>query len=282
MVNNYLFVLIFVIILIAVIGIMQYQLKKERIPPQFIQLLNEVERFQDPVLKSLQVNKLPDPVQRYIHLSHANLMNRPSFVQIHYSGFSRIDPDSNLLPITGKTYYCISKPGFFSQRRINQHNFIWTDIDQRYAIHSGYVTGKLFSVYPVFSFHGLSVDRLSQARYFCGAVWFPWILEPAANIEWEPVNDYTARLKITYHTIPVHLEINFDNKGLIHTISTPGEYRNRAGNMISFDLIVSFGRYLLKQGITVPQAIDIMWKLPEGDRIQEHLEITNIEYHSVL
>lgn len=271
--------LVFFIFFIIAISILFSQLRRDQIPSEFATLLKETERYSNPSLKTLQGTRLPDPVSRYLQGSLIKPDSRPSFVEVQFSGHQRLHPESDLRPVHGKNYYALVRPGFLSQSRFAWISLIWIDVIQRYSINDGYIEGKIFSIFPILSLIGLRMSRLSLTRYFSEAVWFPWIYESTPNLHWEPIDNHSAKLKVSYHPLIASFHVQFNDENQIEAISSLGQYNNQNGETIPYERIVSFGRYQQNQGISLPQEMNVVWRCSKEERILQQLTITNIIFH---
>lgn len=278
--DSFLLDLIFLWIILAAGFLFYLLIRATQYPQEFLALCNEIEKTHTPYKKADNPLVLPSPVQRYLKTSQVNSGNRPAFVRVKYTGYHRLYPQADLLPIHGDIYYCLSMPGFYSQSRTWMNRFIWADISHRYSINDGYLVGKLLSVLPFLSARGVRLSKFCLISYFCEAVWFPWVFCSSKNITWEPVDDRTARLRVSYHPLIATLDVQFNSDGFIQSISYPSQPRNQGCMVHSCTRIVSYEDYYIIQGIGIPQKIVVKQKSAHHEQLEKVLNLKKITFLS--
>ena len=279
MLENSILDLVYIFFFIIVMFLLISQFRNNHVPTDFDVLLKETERHPNPYLKSQHNEILPDPVTRYLQITHSKPINRPSYVEVQFSGYQRLRPESNLLPVKGKNYYTLARPGYISYSRFTWLSLIWIDIKQRYSINDGYMQGRIYSIIPVLSMIGLRLSKLCLARYISDAVWFPWVFEPTTNLDWEPEDDQTAIIRVSYHPLITRFRVRFNRENQIETISSLGQYVGHDGTVIPYERVVSYCDYQQIQGISIPMKMRVVWRCPEEERIVQDLKIISIQYH---
>lgn len=250
-----------------------------QIPREFLTLFNELEELYNPKQNTHSQILLPLSVHHYFKEAHISQGKRPAYVQVRYTGFHRLSPHSDLLPIHGNIYYCLSMPGFFSKSRTKMHRFIWTDIIHRYSVNDGYLLGKLFSILPFLSARGIRLSKSCLITYFSEAVWFPWVFSSFKNISWEPIDDKTARLRVSYHPLIITLDVRFNSKGLIQSILYPSQPQNNGHSTNTCTKVVSYEEYKMIGGFFIPQKITVKQKSAQQEQVEKILKIDTIIYH---
>ncbi|WP_319578006.1 DUF6544 family protein [uncultured Methanospirillum sp.] len=280
--DGFLLDLIFLWIVIAAGFLFFLLIRATQYPQEFLALCNEIEKSHAPHNNAIKFPVLPSSVERYLKTSQIHPGNKPAFVHIKYTGYHRLYPPADLLPIHGDIYYCLSMPGFYSQSRTWMNRLIWADISHRYSVNDGYLIGKLLSVFPFLSARGVRLSKLCLISYFCEAAWFPWIFRSSKNITWEEVDERTARLRVSYHPLIVTLDVQFNSDGFIQSISYPSKPRNPGCMVHSCTRIVSYEEYSVIQGVGIPRKIVVKQKSAHHEQPEKVLNLKKITFHSKL
>lgn len=280
MTNDILLDLMFLWAILAGGALVYGLMRTFQIPHEFMTLFTELEGSHNQNQKTNSHFLLPLSVHRYFKEAHISQGKRPTYVHARYTGFHRLSPHSDLLPIHGDIYYCLSMPGFFSKSRTKMHRFIWTDIIHRYSINDSYLIGKLFSIIPFLSARGIRLSKSCLITYFSEAVWFPWVFTSSKNISWEPIDDKTARLRVSYHPLIVALDVQFNSKGLIQSVSYPSKPQNNGHFARTCTKIVSYNEYKMIDGLFIPHKIEVKQKSAHQEQVEKVLMLETITYHA--
>lgn len=249
-----------------------------RPPSSFIPIIEHSLRFPDPVLHCDHDTSLPVPVEQYLNLSRIHDRDQPDYARIAVSGYEKSHPGSSSCPVRGIHYYSLGKPGFLQTSWVRSGRLTWIRSVKTYSRSQGTMKMRVFSFLPIMSVSGMAMSRLALIRYFCEAVWYPWILLPSSFLRWEPENSLMARMVVSYHQRPVSFNVTFTREGLISGLSSHEE-ESDDDILSSYDVRVVYKRYISLNGLTIPAELEVQWSLHRGPAATECLRVTHCGYH---
>ena len=139
---------------------------------------------------------------------------------------------------------------------------------------------KLLGLITVADVKGYEVDHGELMRFLAECIWFP---SAFLNdyIEWEAVDENSAKATITYGKTSATVTYHFNEKGEVTSI-TAKRYREVDGEFVLEDWEGEILEYREFNGLTVPSKVDIIWKLDSGDFSYDRIEVMEIEYNKPL
>ncbi len=229
-------------------------------------------------LKSVQILDLPAPLERYFHQSRFDMIKCLPCLEVQVSGFWQPKPGSPAIPVCGDIYYSINRPCFMELFRPTTWPHILKTIIFHQSVNDGYIEERFFSVLPMRRESGSCIRQMGLIKYFFQSVWFPWILHPSLYLNWEHVDERTARFTVSDSLIPLEFIVKFNESGLIE------EMRSEC-NLVFCDkhhsctkFIVLYGMYCDIQGLHIPQVIKIFKNDASEKNLYQHL--TLVSYHN--
>lgn len=236
----------------------------------------EGEKYQR-LITSDMLEDLPDPVQRY--MIYTGVAGSPwiDTVRLKQEGTFRLGPDRSWIPVTAEEFYTTDPPSLIWNARFKVAGLPLLRAKDRYESGHGHMFGKLAGLITVFDARGEKMDQATMIRYLNEIMWFPTAYL-GENINWEAVDDHSARVTFTDSGKSVSAQMFFDNTGRL-TNFTAKRYRE-IGGKFSLDLwstpILGYGE---RAGLKLPIRGQAVWNLPSGDLSYADLEITEVEYN---
>jgi hypothetical protein len=224
---------------------------------------------------------LPDPVRTY--LGRVIEDGRPYVrrVDLRQRGTFRVgDASSPWNPLAARQTVTVHPPGFVWRGRVDLSPFLPVRVVDSYLDGRGSLRALLLSTVPVADPEGgPELDEAELTRYLGEAVWFPTALLPREGVEWEAIDDRTARAVLDHREATASLVFRFDDDGLVERVSTPGRYREVDGQYVPTPWSGSFDDYRERDGFLVPVEAATEWNLPEGDLRYWRATVEDIDYH---
>jgi hypothetical protein len=164
-----------------------------------------------------EIAQLPEPVRRYFCIALQPGQAMVQSARILESGEFRVgDACAKWSPFTAEQHFTGGRPGFVWHARINIGPFTTVRVCDSFIRGMGAMQGRLASLIPVVNQSGtreLAAGALH--RYLAEAVWLPTALLPSQGVDWEPIDDHSARATLTDHGISVSLDFDFAETGEI-------------------------------------------------------------------
>jgi hypothetical protein len=221
---------------------------------------------------------LPQVVQNY--LTYTGVIGYPwvDTVRLKQVGRFRQGLDRPWMPLTAEETYTTDPPSLTWNARFKVAGLPILRGRDRYESGHGHMYGKLAGLFTIFDVRGEQLDQATMIRYLNEIMWFPTAFL-GDNIEWEAVDDRSARVTFTDCGKSVSAQMFFDDAGRLTDFTTM-RYRE-IGGAFSLDPwstpITGYGAFA---GLNLPISGQAVWNLPSGDLPYADLEITEIEYNA--
>jgi len=141
----------------------------------------------------------------------------------------------------------------------------------------GNLVVKLLGLIKVVDAKGYEVDHGELLRFLAECIWFPSAFLHD-DIEWETIDNDSARATINYRGISASAIFHFNEKGEVTSI-TAKRYREVDGDFVLEDWEGKVLEYEKFGDIVVSSRVDIIWKLKTRDFCYDKIEIIDIEYN---
>jgi len=240
-------------------------------------LLTEASSTTDRQYAADDVDDLPAPVRRYFesvleegrpYVRSASLKQRGEF---RLGG-----PDAEWKPMTATQHVTVDPPGFVWDATIDVLPFVSTDVVDAYAHGEGFLRAKVLATIPVVDAGpDERMDEGELVRYLAEAVWYPTALLPGEGVEWEAVDDRTARATLEHAGNEASVTFHFDGRDLVSRVTTE---RYRQEDDAYAPWTGYFRAYEDRNGILVPTDAEVEWNLPDGDLPYWAASLVRIEY----
>lgn len=219
---------------------------------------------------------LPPVVQNWLEQSNVVGSKKVHTVRLKQKGTMRTKPNGSWLPFEAEQYFTIGKPAFIWKAAIHAAPFIDIVGRDKYSDGKGNMLIKLLSLKTIADSKGDEMNQGTLLRYLAEVCWFP-AAALSDYLTWEALDSNSARVTMSYAGV-----------------SASGVYRfNAQGQLVGFEAqrYGEFdGKYSLEpwsivmkaqkpfNGVTLPYASEVTWKLKTGDYTWLRLEITDLEY----
>jgi hypothetical protein len=209
------------------------------------------------------VDKLPPPMQRYLH--YTGVIGTPiaRTVRVAQSGRMRISPGLPWLPLRAKEYYSVYPPGFVWDGALQVGRVPVARARDMYIDGKGGLLVKVASAFTAVDCGGDEVDQASLMRYLSEMVWFP----PAfllGNVSFETVDEGAARVTLADHGRTVTGILSVDPAGRL-TNFIAQRHCMVAGRLELRTWSTPVHEYGVKGGLRLPVRGRGVWHLEDGD-----------------
>jgi hypothetical protein len=222
---------------------------------------------------------LPDPVRRY--LRNAIPEGRPyvDAVRLEQEGTLRLGGHSSPWKSFDATQWItVAPPGFLWRAAVRVAPLTSATVRDLYRDGSGSARVSLFGLVPLG--RADPAPELNEAelmRYLAEAVWCPTALLPAEGVEWDAIDDRSARATLEHGGATASLVFHFAH-GEVTRVHAEGRYRRVDGDFVPTPWTGRWRDYQRRGGVLVPTAGEVVWHLPDGDLTAWRGRVTDIEH----
>lgn len=141
----------------------------------------------------------------------------------------------------------------------------------------GILRARLLGIVPVASVGpSPEMDEGELVRYLAEAVWFPTALLPTQSVEWEAIDDHSARAILEHRNRVASLRFHFNDQNEVERVTTE---RYRQEDDAYAPWTGYFREYEERQGMQIPTDAEVEWNLPDDDLSYWRASIEKIDYH---
>lgn len=220
---------------------------------------------------------LPAPARRYFETVLEEDRPYVRSVRLEQRGEFRLgDPEWSWRPMEATQQFTVDPPGFVWSATVSPLPFVPVRVLDAYDRGSGVLRARLLSTVTVADVGpDPETNEGELVRYLAEAVWFPTALLPTEGVEWEPIDDGSARATIEDGGNAATVTFHFDGDDLVERV-TAERYRQEADERASWTGY--FWNYEERGGMSVPTEAEVEWDLPDGDRPYWRARIERIEH----
>jgi len=115
-------------------------------------------------------------------------------------------------------------------------------------------------------------------RFIAEAPWYPTALLPSQGVQWEAVDDTSAKATLKDGETTLTLLFRFHENGLIGSVRAEARGRTVAGKVIPTPWEGRWSNYELRDGMYIPLEGEVAWLLPDGPKPYWRGKIIKIHY----
>jgi hypothetical protein len=207
------------------------------------------------------VESLPPPVRRYFRAVLSDGQPMIAATRLSQEGqFLLNEKKEKWGPFQATQAVTVQPPAFDWDARIAWAPGVKVYVRDAYAAGTGTLHAAAFGLVQVADQHGTTeLAEGELMRYLAEAVWYPTALLPASGVQWEAIDDSTARASLTDGTTRVALEFRVDAEGLIASVRSPGRHKD-ARTILPWQ--GRFRDYALRSGMRIPLEGEVEWLIP--------------------
>jgi hypothetical protein len=229
-----------------------------------------------------ELNGLPAPVQRYFRTALRDGQPIVSAATLEQSGtFNMGETADRWKSFAAIQHVFTRSPGFDWEARIRIAPFMPVTVHDAYIAGEGILHATLLGLATVADQRG--TPEMAQGelmRFLAEAAWYPTALLPGFGVQWEGVDDSSAKATLKDGATAVTILFRFTKDNQIESVQA------KRPRMIGEQLIPTLweGRwssYELHEGMSVPAAGEVAWILPEGRKLYWRGSVKNIRYEFV-
>lgn len=223
---------------------------------------------------------LPLPVQRYFRKALKDGQPIVLAVNVEHSGtFNMSETDEQWRPFISTQRVITQRPGFDWEGRIAMMPGLSVRVHDAYIAGEGVLHASLFGLVSLVNLRGTpEVAQGELMRFFAEAAWYPTALLPIQGVQWEAVDDTSAKATLTDGETTLKLLFRFNKDGLIESVRAEARGRTVAGSVIPTPWEGRWSNYELRDGMRIPIDGEVAWILPEAPKPYWRGRITRLGY----
>lgn len=217
------------------------------------------------------VERLPAPVQRWLHYSRAIGTDPPTTVRLRQQG--DFDLGRGWMPFSAEQYFTIDPPGFVWNASFRLAPMISVVGRDQYRAGTASMDMRILSLVPVAKKSGGGLNQGDLLRFLGEMQWFPGAAT-SRHITWEPIDAMSARATMRYGGVAASMTFTFDADGRLIE-ETAVRYNDARGrNETWVNRNDSDGDFA---GIRVPASGEARWEYATGPFPYIRWTITSLE-----
>lgn len=227
-----------------------------------------------------ELDDLPAPVQRYFRKVLENDQRIVTAVRLEQTGTFNLNENADKWNLfTASQYVITRRPGFYWDARITIVPGISVRVHDAYVEREGTLHASLFGLITMAEMRGTPEAAEGEfMRFFAETAWYPTALLPSQDVQWEAVDDTSAKAVLKDGENTVTLQFHFNEKDLIESV-----YAEERGRAVGNEVVPTpwegrWSNYEQRDGILVPLEGEVSWILPEGPKPYWRGRVTSIRF----
>jgi hypothetical protein len=268
---------IFIILIASSITIGSIKFKK-KVSREITEMLVQSGETKPEVFTEADIERLPEPVQRWLRYSQVIGKDRIITVRLKQEGFFRQKANQDWMPFTAEEYYTTNPPAFIWYATIKLAPFLSIKGRDMYYEGRGNMFIKLLSLITVVNARGDEIDQGTLLRYLNEIMWFP-TAALSDYIKWESIDSKSAKATMSYQGVTASAVFSFNDKGELMNMVAE-RYRYVDGKFVLDTWSTPISEYGEFNGVRIPTKGEGVWNLSSGDFPYVRIKITDIEYNN--
>ncbi len=251
----------------------------QKVHQEIKSFLNQIPSEKNHYIDLADYPQLPEPVRRYFQF--VGIEGKPAirFARLKHEGTFRLQPDQAWFPVEGHEYFTTDQPGllWYAQLKFMPLFSIWAR--DLYQNQHGNMWIRPLGEITLANAKGPELDVSSLLRYLSETPWFPTALLPSDYLNWEPLDEHSAKVVINDHGVTASVIFFFDERGAITELVSEDRYRTAGNEQIKTRWGGYYQNYSEMNGIKIPTQIEGIWHLDEGDFSYAKFTLTQIDFN---
>lgn len=230
------------------------------------------------VVTEEDISRLPQSVSSW--LSTTGVLNQPEIhtVWVKQRALMKMKPGQKEWHNAAAQQYIVTHdPSFIWTVEMNMSALVKIKGRDKFVDGRGEMLIKMNSLINVVNERGPQMDEGTLQRFLGELVWYPSVAV-SPYIEWEAMDDYSARATMTWNGVTGSGIFYFD-KDYNFIKFEALRYMGNKEDAPRYPWIITVDDYAVFDGIKVPSRMQATWKLDEGDWTWLKLVIEDLKYN---
>lgn len=209
---------------------------------------------------------LPPPVQRYFRAVLKDGQPIVAAVSVEHAGsFNMGTATDNWKPFTSRQRVVTQRPGFVWDAIVKVSPGLPVFVHDAYLAGEGLLHPSLLGLFSLMELRGSGdVAHGELMRFFAEAAWYPTALLPSQGVQWQAVDDSSARATLVDGPLRLELLFRFDTQDLIESVRADARGRTVGKHVVMTPWEGRWSNYAERDGMRVPLSGEVAWLTPEG------------------
>lgn len=227
-----------------------------------------------------ELTGLPAAVQRYFRAALRDGQPMISALSLEHAGvFNMSETGEQWRPFISSQRVIAKRPGFNWEGRISIIPGLKVWVHDAYIAGEGILHATLLGLFSLVNLRGTpEMAEGELMRFFAEAAWYPTTLLPSQGMQWEAVDDVSARATLEDKGIVLSMLFYFNAEGLIESVRADARGRTVGGAVIPTPWEGRYRDYQSREGMLIPVEGEVAWILPEGRKPYWRGRISGVEY----
>ncbi|WP_440009398.1 DUF6920 family protein [Halomicrococcus sp. SG-WS-1] len=265
-------------------GVLVGKLRLERSRARLVEeLLGAADARSERAFTRDDVEGLPPPVRRYFDTVLEEGQPYVRTVRLEQRGQFRLgDADAPWRTLEATQHYTVDPPGFVWDATVAMAPLVPVRVVDQYRDGEGSLRARLLSAVTVAEAEPSPETNAGELmRYLAESVWFPTALLPTEGVEWEPIDERSARATLDHDGTTVSLVFHFDDRNTVERVVAEDRYRRVDDGFEPTRWTGYFRNYRHRNGMFVPVDAEVEWNLPDGNLPYWRARITALDHRPV-
>jgi hypothetical protein len=218
-------------------------------------------------MEARELEGLPPVVQRYFRAALPAGAGIVTGVAVTHTGTFNMDLNAQKwLPFTSQQRVVTRRPGFVWDGKVTLFPGVAVRVHDAYVAGEGVLQPAILGAFDLANMRGggdMAAGELM--RFFAEAAWYPTALLPSQGVQWQAVDEQTARATLVDGPVTLTLTFGFDADSLIQTVRADARGMTVGDRVVMRPWEGRFSNYQMQAGMRVPMTGEVAWLLPEAE-----------------
>jgi hypothetical protein len=211
---------------------------------------------------------IPAPVQRYFRAVLTDGQPIVTALTLTQSGMFNLGKTADQWkPFTATQHFTTARPGFVWDAKIAMFPGVPVRVVDAFIAGKGLLRPTILGLFDMGTMQGKGeIARGELLRHFAESVWFPTALLPSQGVVWTPVDDTSAKARMTDGPISVTMLFRFGPDGLVTILHVDGRATTVGTQTVLMPWECRMSNYQTQGGMRIPMTGEVLYLTPEGER----------------
>jgi hypothetical protein len=239
-------------------------------------LLASATRDDGAAVRPADLERLPQPVRRWLVRSGVIGKPRATTVRLMQRGEMRTSPDGAWMPVRAEQYFSVDPPAFVWSADVTMLRTLPLVGRDEYRGGKGRMLIKALSLVSVVDATGEKIDQGTISRFLAEIVWFP-SAALSRHIAWIPLDGARAKAVMSYRGVTASAVFSFDGVGRFSSMRAE-RFMGGGSDARLRPWLASASEWRRMGGVEVPVRGGVAWELESGDFDYYRWEISELEF----